>query len=535
MVWYKKDIDSYRILNLISNFLKNGMRLNIDMDLTINFIPNSTINSPTRVKYENLNNLYIKGNNHIINMAGATEEYLTSIDDKSSSGRDIFTAFSFIRCDNIRVENLNFAGTYATSNKFRYQSPRAKCIGFNGCANCTVVNIKSKNVLGNVVNATPVSNTYDSQGVYRVCENIIVDNCSSDGSWENAYNFMGGTKKSVIKNCSSKRAGSCCVEIGGENNKVINCYSENDRYGFAIGGENNIISTSTSINSIINSLNITGVNSLVKNSYFKDSKFYTLQIYPNSNDIVFMNNIFENNLGEDSEYNFMFYSFFKKNVKFINNIIINNMLNKTTLLLRGEGILLKDNVILQKETQKQVIQYSSENEKPCFTNNIINGGNKLYLQEKPLTPININNIVNGILLENSGTQEPTEYISTGTYFFNTKTKDAKFFDGTNWITYQKLTSVSKLNTPYYARKMEKEGVLQDFDTYMDEKYEYDKKMEQLERDKQKAYEEELKTNPDLSYEEFINLYNENHMMILPIELEEPKPSQALQQFIDKWL
>lgn len=73
-----------------------------------------------------------------------------------------------------------------------------------------------------------------------------------------------------------------------------------------------------------------------------------------------------------------------------------------------------------------------------------------------------------------------------------------------------LNGITTLDTPYYSRKMEKEGVLQDFDTYMDKKYEYNKK-QQL-----------LKNEAGID------------RMVLS-KMEEPKPSSALQNFIDKWV
>lgn len=94
--------------------------------------------------------------------------------------------------------------------------------------------------------------------------------------------------------------------------------------------------------------------------------------------------------------------------------------------------------------------------------------------------------------------------------------------------------VKKLDTPHYARLMTKEGCLDEFDNYLLEKQAYDKQQENLERDKQVAYEEELKTNPNLTYEEFISSYSETDRMMLP-EMEEPEPSEKLKAFMEKWL
>ena len=78
--------------------------------------------------------------------------------------------------------------------------------------------------------------------------------------------------------------------------------------------------------------------------------------------------------------------------------------------------------------------------------------------------------------------------------------------------------------------MQQEGVYDDFITYMDEKTAYDKQQRKLEQDRQLAYEEALKENPELTYGEF--------MSVQPMTLnlvEEPQPSQALKDFMEKYL
>lgn len=65
----------------------------------------------------------------------------------------------------------------------------------------------------------------------------------------------------------------------------------------------------------------------------------------------------------------------------------------------------------------------------------------------------------------------------------------------------------------------------------------------MEQDKQLAYEEELKQNPNLTYEEFLqnhsehnlSTYNRRNRRSLMIENVEPQPSEVLKKFMDKWL
>ena len=89
---------------------------------------------------------------------------------------------------------------------------------------------------------------------------------------------------------------------------------------------------------------------------------------------------------------------------------------------------------------------------------------------------------------------------------------------------------AQLNTPYHVEKMKQEGVYNDFITYMDEKTIYDKQQEKLEEQKQLSYKQALQENPSLSYEEFMSV----QPMTLNL-IEEPQPSKALQDFMDKYL
>ena len=91
-------------------------------------------------------------------------------------------------------------------------------------------------------------------------------------------------------------------------------------------------------------------------------------------------------------------------------------------------------------------------------------------------------------------------------------------------------AISKLDTLYMSEKMKQEGVYNDYITYMDEKTAYSKQQEKFEREKQLAYEQVLQENPNLTYEEFLTIQPTNLNLI-----EEPQPSKALQDFMDKYL
>lgn len=89
---------------------------------------------------------------------------------------------------------------------------------------------------------------------------------------------------------------------------------------------------------------------------------------------------------------------------------------------------------------------------------------------------------------------------------------------------------SKFDTPYYAYKMEQEGILTDFYSYMDEKLEYDAQVQAEEQAKQEAYENELMYNPELTWEEFLM----NHPTTIT-SLEEPVIPETVQAFMNKYL
>ena len=111
-----------------------------------------------------------------------------------------------------------------------------------------------------------------------------------------------------------------------------------------------------------------------------------------------------------------------------------------------------------------------------------------------------------------------KFINDGSY------EDVEIIDTTPSVP------ISQLNTPYMATKMQQEGVYNDFITYMDEKTAYDKKQEKLEQERQLAYEQALKENPKLTYEEFVSV----QPMTLNL-LSEPEPSEKLKRFMEKYL
>ena len=101
-----------------------------------------------------------------------------------------------------------------------------------------------------------------------------------------------------------------------------------------------------------------------------------------------------------------------------------------------------------------------------------------------------------------------------------------------WSELRYYTEAQALNTMYMGEKMKEEGVYSDFITYMDKKTLYDKQQQNQEKQSLLAYQEVLKENPDLTYEEFLSMQPITLNLIVS---EEPQPSEALKKFMEKYL
>lgn len=93
-----------------------------------------------------------------------------------------------------------------------------------------------------------------------------------------------------------------------------------------------------------------------------------------------------------------------------------------------------------------------------------------------------------------------------------------------------LSPASQLNSIYHLEKMKQENVYYDYITYMDEKTAYDNQQKEIKKQIMLSYQEALKENPNLTYEEFMSL----QPMTLNL-VEEPQPSEALKKFMSKYL
>ncbi|WXX02967.1 hypothetical protein UVUMRFZT_CDS0050 [Staphylococcus phage LJLAME001] len=259
-----------------------------------------TVQNPSRVKVTG-SNIHIKGEgNPTFIMSGITKNYLDSIDDISSSGRDMFTGFSFINCDNILVEGLTFKGEWDSKGEFRYASPRSIGVAFKGSRNCKAYNVHGYNIMGNVVNAVNTMQAVD--GVYGYSDNITIDSCSATQCLENGFNFMGGTKNGYYVNNISTGNGSSGFESGTENVIISNNIHTNNKYsGLSISGTNYTITNNVIYgnsnkgelsNKPSNGIAITGGSKgVISNNNVSGNEGYELYLYPGVNNIDIQNNV----------------------------------------------------------------------------------------------------------------------------------------------------------------------------------------------------------------------------------------------------
>ena len=271
-------------------------------DYTFTFIQNSTVQSPTRIKIESKTGILVNGNGHTITMSGLAKAYLESINDRSSSGRDIFSFLAFHECEDITIKDINFVGTNAADakNAFRFMSPRSICVAFKGCKNAFVENVNGTDILGNVVNATTADDL--STG----CEDIIISNCKAHNCYENGFNIMGESVNCIIDGCASIRCGTG-IEAFGDTCIIQNCLvKEAWSAGIAISGgatarNNKVIGSLGDTSGVGNGISVSGAatfiskNCKVLNNHVKDCTQYGLYVYPYTENTEVKGNLFENN------------------------------------------------------------------------------------------------------------------------------------------------------------------------------------------------------------------------------------------------
>lgn len=92
-----------------------------------------------------------------------------------------------------------------------------------------------------------------------------------------------------------------------------------------------------------------------------------------------------------------------------------------------------------------------------------------------------------------------------------KVKDGYYPKWNGTLIFEKVVAnyyvdKEKLDTPIYKNLMEQEGVYTDYANYRVAQLQFEKEQRAREKAKQEAYELALKTNPDLTWEDFLKTY-----------------------------
>ena len=358
--------------------------------------------------------------------------------------------------------------------------------------------------------------------VGNVAENIIASN-----------NYITGT--TIVHNC---------------NNLILSNNLFENSNGVGIQNSNNILIDSNQFYD--NGISIEkGENSITKN----------VKIINNS----FTNISNETFLGTSGDYGNQIFDVYIENNTInivdgkviylyanINNIIIkNNTFNIDNLkpfyvfLLRANILIFDNNIIntIKSESSENSYLINISSDFSIITNNVI----KIPFDYKQ-TPIGLssslgtiqradisyNSIVSDYDIETVRITNPDLKVSLTHNDFRNSSKlyyeVAPEYETGNRIKTSIATQVEQLNSIYHLEKMKQENVYDDYIIYMDEKTVYDKQQRQLSKDRQLAYQEALKENPNLTYEQFMSL----QAMTLNL-IEEPQPSKPLQDFMKKYL
>lgn len=271
---------------MASSGIKRLIVPNAGTPWTIDAGTSPTINAPTRILITQDGVEIIGLGRPTIQMTGLTKTYLDSIDDLSSSGRDVFTVFSFMRVSG-SVQGIDFEGEWDGVGEFRYASPRAKAIGFIGSPSGYVADCTGTGILGNLVNVTPSDNTID--GAYQPAYDVTVENCRAVQCLENGFNSMGNTFRTRFINCDGSLCGSTGIENGATDGLISGGYlTANKKAGFSLSGTNPV---AQGVRSIANTnagelatdsfgAIVAGVGAKVLDCDISDNESFGITIYP---------------------------------------------------------------------------------------------------------------------------------------------------------------------------------------------------------------------------------------------------------------
>lgn len=279
-----------------------------------------TISNPKRIliKY---NDITVEGiDTPTFVMKGVNEKYLRSIEDHNSSGRDLFSVFTWLLADNGIIKNIKIIGDYTGKSAFNFKSPRAKGIANIGSHNFTASQIQCFGVFGNCINITPASGIYD--GKYRPVLKYHISDSNAEYCWENGFNAMGGTFNGFFINNRAAHNSSTGFEAATTELIVQDNILTNNKYaGMSISSvsatvSDNVITNNGPVSRYANSTTPLTYTTLagagivlsfyessekpsrkifVRNNIIKYNAGYGIMLYPKTSNISIEKNHFENN------------------------------------------------------------------------------------------------------------------------------------------------------------------------------------------------------------------------------------------------
>ena len=195
---------------MVSFAIENHLDIKLDSDFTIVFDwdnQHGDVDKPTSILIKEADGLSLDGCGYTVTMTGYGTTQMQTLVDPSGSGRDVFTVFSFVLCNDCHVQNINFESDFLFSSGVSYYDfvrtdplnpsvtiypPRAKAIGFLGSNNCSVSNCGFDGMWGNAVLMAPSSEVRD--GMWRKTDCCFISQCKASNCLENCFNNMAGTE-----------------------------------------------------------------------------------------------------------------------------------------------------------------------------------------------------------------------------------------------------------------------------------------------------------------------------------------------------
>ena len=489
--------------NVISNagIEKDGVsgtapQLGIDLEAYRSRREDGTISENSRIE-----NVVISNNKFINNKVGALNIYtaynVLVENNWSDTSINVF-AGSYSKIINNTLINENIDKDYSNvaiafnyikdSKEFYEQDKHIDRIRYrNIVAHNTIIGFK-QGISGTFQNTDILNNYFKTQilgAINGVSRNVKFDGNKFDSLSENilkpncfVLEFDSGDNI-ISNNIFNHNSEGKLIEIKSSNSKIYffnnnQKLTNNNATGILLTTENdNILIEKNTLHSLHIIQNSTKSKLFIKNNIFKQIDRSHYGIYGNFEGSIIENNLFEKaSISEATKENYSSAPIF---------------INKNTF----------------KDTSVTVIQSNSQSIFKIVSNYFV-GDSSCNMKD------NINNVVANNLFENTA-----KITGNSKKINNISEKDA---------------ALSQLNTLHMLEKMKQENVYDDYISYMDEKTAYDKHRRKLDQDRQLAYKEALKENPDLTYEEF--------MSVQPMTLnlvEEPQPSEALKKFMEKYL